>query len=348
MDDRKFEACLDGGVNRFSFGVQSFNTKVRKSIGRVLNQEAVNERLRYARDQARATVVIDLMYGLPYQTPGIWQRDLEAFDELELDGCDLYQLIVFENSDLEKKVEAQTISRTATVQEQSRMFEYAICKMRELGYTRLSNCHWAIGNRERSMYNSLTISNAIVVPFGSGSGGNASGHRFFLHPSLDHYEELVEKGQKPLMAMMKSSPHQNFYRMISGSMSEGGLNIHRFNENFGSDSLKDFDPLFNVWEKKGVIKRDGSTIELTVAGQFWSVNLAQAMVDWHQRLMSAGNDVKGDGHSAQQAHHPSHPKHIKRPNEVHLRNSHSSSSSYPYPQKGVSTGVENDDMEGDQ
>jgi oxygen-independent coproporphyrinogen-3 oxidase len=299
MDDEKFDACLEGGVNRFSFGVQSFNSKVRKKIGRVLDRDSVIDRISYFRDQARATIVIDLMYGLQYQTQKVWQRDLEEFDSLELDGCDLYQLIIFKNSDLEKKVENQSISNLASVSEKSRMFKYSIRKMENMGYIRMSNVHWAKTHRERSMYNSMTNSNSIVVPFGSGAGGNASEYSFFLHPKLEMYKDLLDNGKKPLMVMLKNSQHQGFYKGISGALSEGGLNIKQFNKRYGNNCLDVFKSLFDVWEKKGIIKRTGNSINLTVAGQFWSVNLAQAMVDWHRRSLDfkeMGSDVKRSMH----------------------------------------------------
>jgi oxygen-independent coproporphyrinogen-3 oxidase len=317
MDDDKFHACLDGGVNRFSFGVQSFNSKVRKSIGRVLDNKSVIERLSYFRDQAQATIVIDLMYGLQYQTHKVWQQDLEIFDSLGLDGCDLYQLIIFKNSDIEKKVENQSISKFASVSEKSRMFEYSIGKMKEMGYTRISNVHWAMTHRERSMYNSMTNSNSIVIPFGSGAGGNASDYRFFLQPNLEKYKELIQESKKPLMVMLKNSPHQGFYKEISGAISEGSLNFTKFNKRFGESCLDVFKSLFDVWEKKGVIKDTGISIDLTVAGQFWSVNLAQAMVDWHRR--SLGQKEKGS--NVMRLKHP-HMQHSGA--STHLKHKHMS------------------------
>jgi oxygen-independent coproporphyrinogen-3 oxidase len=306
MDDEKIDACMDGGVNRFSFGVQSFDTKVRNAIGRVLDREHVMERLNHVKDIGRATVVIDLMYGLSYQTDEVWKNDLRTFTDLELDGCDLYQLIVFKDSDLEKKVDDRSIERTATVPEQSRMFSYGVDFMEENGFRRLSNCHWARGTRERSMYNSMTLSNSIVVPFGSGSGGNIGNHRFFLDPRLENYKEMVKEGRKPLMGMVENSKFQSMYRDITGSLNEGGINLRSLGMRYGMEELGRLIDLLNAWQEKGLLGMKKHKVELTIAGQFWSVNLSQALVDWHQNKIS-DNDKKS-GSMSMSGHPPGIPK----------------------------------------
>ena len=63
----KLAACLDGGINRFSFGVQSFDTQLRRSLGRLNTKEEVTAKLEEvaAKD---VKVIIDLIYGLNGQT----------------------------------------------------------------------------------------------------------------------------------------------------------------------------------------------------------------------------------------------------------------------------------------
>jgi oxygen-independent coproporphyrinogen-3 oxidase len=332
MDDDKVEACLEGGINRFSFGVQSFNTKVRKAIGRVLERKKVIDRLNYVKDSSRATVVIDLMYGLSYQTNETWENDIQTYIDMELDGCDLYQLIVFQESDLEKKVADKSIGRTASVREQSRMFQFGVEMMEENGQRRLSNCHFSKGYRERSMYNSMTLSNSIVVPFGSGSGGNIGDHRLFLDPRLDEYSRTVKLGKKPIMGLIQNSSFQSFYRDISGGMNEGRLDLKVLGQRYGLEHVTSLLELINVWKEKGLLTMKKHSLELTIAGQFWSVNLSQALIDWHQKSLKgeekSTNHSGGSGHPASIPKNPenmsmgSHPKGIPKshPADIPLGN----------------------------
>jgi len=90
FDDDKINACLNRGVNRFSFGVQSFDTKVRRCIGRIDDREKILDRLKYLMNLDNAAIVIDLMYGLPHQTMDVWEKDAQTLIDSEIDGGDLY------------------------------------------------------------------------------------------------------------------------------------------------------------------------------------------------------------------------------------------------------------------
>ena len=65
MTEEKMRAAIESGINRFSFGVQSFDTRVRRSVGRGDSREAVAEKLAGLAKE-KAGMVIDLIYGLPY------------------------------------------------------------------------------------------------------------------------------------------------------------------------------------------------------------------------------------------------------------------------------------------
>lgn len=74
--EEKFESALEGGFNRFSFGVQSFDTKVRRSAKRLDDGDYVKQRLQQMVAYNSAPVVIDLLYGLPHQNLQNWKTDL--------------------------------------------------------------------------------------------------------------------------------------------------------------------------------------------------------------------------------------------------------------------------------
>ncbi len=92
LDEETLSACIAGGANRFSVGVQSFDTAVRKNLGRRSDREKVLESLQRARDRNAAAIIIDLIYGLPGQNMTVWESDMETFLDLEIDGADSYQL----------------------------------------------------------------------------------------------------------------------------------------------------------------------------------------------------------------------------------------------------------------
>ena len=68
MTKDKVEAYLEGGVNRFSLGVQSFNTELRRSMGRRSDRDTIIERINMMKSYNQAAIVLDLIYGFPILT----------------------------------------------------------------------------------------------------------------------------------------------------------------------------------------------------------------------------------------------------------------------------------------
>ncbi|MEO0230248.1 MAG: heme anaerobic degradation radical SAM methyltransferase ChuW/HutW [candidate division WOR-3 bacterium] len=288
FDDEKIEACLNGGVNRFSLGVQSFNDQVRKSIGRIESAEKIWEKLQYLRNQENAVVVIDLMYGLPLQNMDIWEEDVKSLIKSGIDGGDLYQLIVFEDSKIKEAVEKGVLPKPASIPEQALMFKKGVEIMEKARYRRLSICHWARNTRERNLYNQLAKSGAVIIPFGAGAGGFIDGYTFFIDRDVNSYIQRIDRGEKPVMFMSALPNDYELYLEIIGQMDLGMLNMAQISSTYGFDFMDLISPLLESWQSKGLIKISDGFLELTIAGQFWQVNLTQAILDWLLMLKKEG------------------------------------------------------------
>lgn len=288
LDDEKAYTCLEWGVNRFSAGVQSFNTEVRQGLGRIDDRETVIEKLERLRDLGLAAVVTDLMFGLPGQSMDIWEDDLRTWLSLDLDGGDLYQLMVLRGSELER-MGAGEREGPADLPQQAAMFERALEIMDDSGYRRLSVCHWGRGNRERSLYNGLTLAGAEVMPFGAGAGGNVADVSFMVETNLRLYKEGVVRGEKPLKFLAKHHPLRGFISDLSGQMDSGRVDLVSLRRH-GVDLEAAVGPLLQRWSDMGLVSRKGRFLELSVAGQFWMVNLTQGMID---RCVGSGRGMAG-------------------------------------------------------
>lgn len=72
-------------------------------MGRKDDKETVIENLKRTASYNQAVLIIDLIYGLPAQDVDNFVNDLKIADSLPIDGMDLYQLNVFEQSALKKR-----------------------------------------------------------------------------------------------------------------------------------------------------------------------------------------------------------------------------------------------------
>ena len=295
----KMDVWMANGVNRMSLGVQSFHTKIRQQLGRLDDQETVLKNLAALKAYNQCVVVIDLIYGLPDQDMKVWEEDLEMLVQSGVDGADLYQLNVFDGSDLNKAIQSGRMSPAATTDYQSRMFSFAKDYLGKRQYKRLNICHWSCTNRERSLYNRLAGAGTKMFPFGSGAGGNVDGYATMLHRAIQPYEMFVEAGKKPFMALMKQSPLQPIVDAAKYQLEMCYLDlntIYAFDER-----LKGLSWLYELWEKRGLVHFNGALYELTEAGQFWQVNITQTTLECIQYLITGKNNMIVEKVAAQDA-----------------------------------------------
>ena len=293
----KMDVWMAGGVNRMSLGVQSFDTKVRRQVGRLDDKETVLKNLKALEAYNQCVTVIDLIYGLPGQDHEIWKEDLDCLIASGVDGADLYQLNVFDNSDLSKRIAAGALPPAATTKEQAKMFAFARDYLNKRRFRRLSAAHWSQTNRERSLYNTLAKRGVTMFPFGSGAGGHLDGYSTMLYRTIDTYSQAVERHEKPFMALVKQSEVQPLVNCTLEQLEQGYFNVDALVAADGR--LTDLKWLYALWQDQGFVSFNGVLYELTEAGEFWQVNLAQTTVECINYLIKGEETMSLQGVAAQ-------------------------------------------------
>lgn len=282
----KMEAALAGGVNRFSLGVQTFNTGVRQSVHRIDDRDTIIQTLEKLCAYDDAAVVIDLIYGFPGQTMAVWEDDLATASSLKLDGIDCYQLNVFEKSPLARYIANGKLPAAATQTEKADFFARSVEYLTTQNWRRISNNHWGSSTRERNIYNALGKSACDCLAFGCGAGGRLNGNSFMMERKLADYNTLIDAGEKPVSFMMSPKPNWHLLRTISADMESGAINLNRIARNFNAPDLEALAaPVLNQWCEAGMLMRRGEWLHQTVAGQYWHVTLAQLLMNWLEPLL---------------------------------------------------------------
>ncbi|WP_087017985.1 heme anaerobic degradation radical SAM methyltransferase ChuW/HutW [Thaumasiovibrio subtropicus] len=290
----KFESALAGGFNRFSFGVQSFDSKVRRAAKRLDDGDVVIKRIQELVAYNSAPIVIDLLFGLPYQTLDIWQSDLEGYLASGAHGVDLYQLIDMQGLPMHRMVEQGKLPMPADTPTKATMFERGVQFMATHHQRRLSCNHWAKDNRERSIYNSLAKTTAEVLPIGAGAGGNVGGLQMMQTRKMEDYIAAINADQYPVPMMMRAAPGGELTSYVKAAFDRGVVAKRTLNLIVNEDLFGRLMPLFQAWEKNGLVKLTEGYVTLTLAGQFWNVTLAQAMI----RTIGMLNDASQSDHVA--------------------------------------------------
>jgi oxygen-independent coproporphyrinogen-3 oxidase len=91
-------ALLEAGVNRISFGVQSFNDTELQMLGRVHSGQVARTAVKDAKEIGFQNISLDLMYGIPGQNASTWENSLGEAMNLSLKHLSLYQLTIEPNT----------------------------------------------------------------------------------------------------------------------------------------------------------------------------------------------------------------------------------------------------------
>ena len=275
FDDARVRACVDSGANRFSFGVQSFETDLRRALGRRNSREELLERLSRIKEICgdRVALVADLIYGLPGQTQEDWmERNVKTADESALDGVDIYSLKIFPGSPIEKMF----ATRGGRWSEEERIRRHAeACEwLVSAGWRQLSTTHFGRNALERNLYNRWALSGAELVPFGCGAGGAVGGWTIMQTGDLADYLDRVEKGLKPIGTCARIPPTASVRTVLAGQLGFG---------RFEPASMPDVDysALAANWERAGVWRAEApGRYRLTRLGEYYQPKVLSLLMGY--------------------------------------------------------------------
>lgn len=283
----KVEACLAAGANRFSIGVQSFDSDLRRRFGRKAARGEVMDFMRFLKETDRAAVVCDLIYGLPGQSLDLWRQDIETCIELECDGVDLYGLSLFEKGPLAQSIAKGALPSPPATPEMARMYAVGLDMLEAAGWRHLTQAHWARTTRERNVYNPMAKSGADCLAFGAGAGGMLAGHRFMLDGEAVTYGRRIAAGEKPIALMISPQPMRAVRNRIGAGLEVGYLDLCRLEQETAPGLMAALDPLLAQWASAGLIRRRGAAVVPLTPGWFWLSNLSDSLVQLTMQHLGA-------------------------------------------------------------
>jgi oxygen-independent coproporphyrinogen-3 oxidase len=280
----KTSGFLAAGFNRFSIGVQSFDTRIRQSLGRLSPRATVVEYLENLISRQKAAVIIDLIYGLPGQSPDDFIDDLKQAEALGLDGLDAYQLNIFKGGQLAGAIESGRLTEAAPLSAQGEYYRRAGEYLLGRRWRQLSLSHFALSARERNLYNPWAKRRGDCLALGAGAGGFFSGWSFYRRPRVEAYLEACRRGLFLPDALSPPAPNGRLVSFIVEQMEQGYLNHRRLTEDFMADPAP-LRLLLENWAENGLMIMDDEWATMTMTGRFWGVNLTQAVIETASRNM---------------------------------------------------------------
>lgn len=269
--DRKYLADIrELGVNRLSLGVQSLNDTELTLMGRIHNGRDARDAVRSAREAGFTNLNIDLIYGLPGQTPAAWQETLEEVTEMAPEHLSLYALSLEENTPMWRAINDGSLPAidpdTAADQ-----YELAEDLLAGQGYSHYEISNWAQPGRQ-SRHNLTYWQNQAYLGVGVASHSSLNGHRLANTSSLDDYlDAFSEKTPvRPEMDEKIDNKLRLAETVILGLRLDKGICLDDIGRRFSLDIASYFSRQINQLAGLGLLECSKQTLKLTRRGRLLS------------------------------------------------------------------------------
>ncbi len=100
--------------------------------------------------------------------------------------------------------------------------------------------------------------------------------------------ESVRAGVKPCAMIQRPRERHYLYRAIAEGMEQGWLDLADLETRFAVSVESICQPLLQQWRKTGLVELAEGRVVLTLAGQFWQVNLSQLLQEYLQLQLEKG------------------------------------------------------------
>jgi len=259
------EGLRAAGVNRLSFGVQSFDDGELQMIGRSHSSEDAREAVRRARAAGFANVSIDLIAGLPEQKMGTWRRNLEEAFALEPDHLSVYLLELYKDAPLLHRInrgELRAIDDELTVE----MYFALKDEAERHGFEHYEISNWARPGFE-SRHNLKYWTGAPYWAFGVSAAGYDGARRWSNTRNIHEYQSKVESGASPVAEAVEldDEDRQSENLFLRLRLKEG-VNLREHERRFGVRVTERYGEELARLGEAGLIELNGDVLKISRAG----------------------------------------------------------------------------------
>ncbi len=263
-DPEKLQAMKEGGVNRISFGVQSFDNGLLEGIGRIHNTDDVYRSLENARKAGFTNLSIDLMFGLPKQTKAAMAATLKEALALDLPHYSIYSLKVEENTLFHTLYERGQLPLPEE-DEEIGMFLLIMERLRSAGYGQYEISNFARPGYE-SRHNAMYWRNQSYYGLGAGAHGYVHGQRHVNIKGVQPYIDATRSGL-PLLEKNAVEVHEAMEDfMMVGLRMLGGVRKADFYGQFGMELDDVFGSVLQRQCSRGLLEAGAGGYKLTERG----------------------------------------------------------------------------------
>lgn len=265
------------GINRASFGAQTFDDRELKMLGRTHDARDTRQTFQHLRDAGFDNLNFDLIAGLPGQTMAGWKRNLAEALVLRPEHLSLYLLDVHEGTPLHDQIKRGTRPKPDE-DLAAAMYAVMVDEVTAAGYEHHEISNFCLPGFE-SRHNTKYWSGAPYYGFGNSAHSyDGARRRWANERDVAKYVELVEKGQSPIVERTSLSEEDARSEAIFlGLRLMRGIDLKNYQTRFGSDLREQFNGELNRLASADLIEIDGQSLKLTTRGALLSNEVFAAL-----------------------------------------------------------------------
>ncbi|HGD3837566.1 TPA: radical SAM family heme chaperone HemW [Streptococcus agalactiae] len=272
----KIEVLQKSAVNRVSLGVQTFNDKHLKRIGRSHNEVQIYSTIDALKTAGFQNISIDLIYALPGQTMDDVRSNVAKALSLNIPHLSLYSLILEHHTVFMNKMRRGKL-HLPTEDLEAEMFEYIISEMERNGFE-----HYEISNFTKpgfeSRHNLMYWDNVEYYGVGAGASGYLDGIRYRNRGPIQHYLKGVSEGNARLSEEVLSKNEMMEEELFLGLRKKKGVSIGKFEQKFGTSFEKRYGQIVQELQSDGLLKENNGFIQMTKKGLFLGDTVAEKFI----------------------------------------------------------------------
>jgi oxygen-independent coproporphyrinogen III oxidase len=284
----QIETLAKLGFNRISMGVQDFDARVQEVVGRIQGEKETAELVQAARDFGFKGVNLDLIYGLPYQSPETWKKTLERILAIHPDRMAVFGFAYVPWSKPHQRLLPQ--EALPKTEQRVELFLGAVEAFTKAGYRLIGLDHFALESDELAVaqtggylyrnFQGYTVRPADdTVAFGMSSISDIGGAYAQNAHKLKDWGEMVEAGIVPIDRGASMSQDDVMRRFaINRVMCLLRLDLGEIATKFGPEAgaAVEADLAGGVQELvgDGLVTFDGNVLAVTPLGQLLVRNVA--------------------------------------------------------------------------
>ncbi|MCP1125227.1 radical SAM family heme chaperone HemW [Bacillus sp. 3103sda1] len=232
LPKEKLNLLLEGGVNRISFGVQTFRDELLQKIGRRHTREDAFVAIREAQEVGFTNINVDLIYALPTQTIEDVRETLDIAFTLGVQHFSAYSLIVEPKTVFYNLMNKGKL-RLPGEDHEARMYEIVMDEMEKHGYKQYEISNFSKEGYE-SRHNLTYWNNEEYYGFGAGAHSYVNGERIQnVGPLKQYFMKIDETGLPYLDVHGVTGQEKMEEELFLGLRKTAGVSKLEFRRKFG-------------------------------------------------------------------------------------------------------------------